>query len=109
MASWGYVDYEMTDLNQEMYRCPECGEKKVFVRTWVPFFRINWHPVFPKKQIEHGAICRACNKQVNSVDAGLENYIQTEIAKAKVPKYLFSGAILYPLGILGIILFVALV
>ena len=107
MISLGTRQYNLTDFEQELKTCPSCNEKGIFVSRYVHFFQFNSLPIFARNSFAN-ATCRKCKEQFKPGSNEQINLFLTEaISTIKVPKYLYSGALLYPLAIGSAIAFFA--
>lgn len=99
MLSIGSRTYNLTDFSQELKRCPSCNSDGIFVSSYVHFFQLNSIPIYPKNPFAT-AVCRNCKEQFKPGNSGpVDVYINDATSDMEVPKYLYAGALLYPLAI----------
>ncbi|MCG8575897.1 MAG: hypothetical protein MI810_13500 [Flavobacteriales bacterium] len=104
----GTEEYDLTNFNQDLCQCPNCGKRGVFVRKYANSFQINSHPIY-SKGVGYSTICRKCNSAFQKGDDRfVDAYIDQEMAALKKPFWLNIGVLLFPLGILGFIAFITI-
>lgn len=102
----GQKEYFLTDYNQTNAKCPECGEQKVFVRSFVYVLQFYHTPILPRHKHAH-ARCRACNTNIShGDDSKIDLIIDQTLENTDVSKWLYVGAFMYPLSIISIVMMI---
>ncbi len=102
----GTNQYFIHDFEQTLSKCSKCSENGLFIKTGVAYFQVNGLSLFPRyKNAE--AQCRSCGEMTKiGEDPNTDHEMNAAMERLVIPKKFYLGAILYPLAIIAVIIFV---
>lgn len=105
MIIFGVKERQLLSKQLSHISCQACGHHGVLAEVFVKYFHIFWIPVFPFKKPTY-LTCNACQATTTSKEMPdhFRNSVKELKRSARLPFWLFSGAVLFPALVAWVIL-----